>query len=242
MKLRDRNRWIPLAAAVLLAVTLTAGTGCTDADVVRVETSDTTVAVQPLLSVSTPFDSGTSGFSRLLVKPTDPAAAAAIDGQSFGLISTQVIFDMFGGVTVEVDSSPLRPGRYQVERLIFRLPTMVNSNPSTDPADPCIEQVDGVPGPAPIFNRSWPENGEVALDYSLDADPPTFVVFSGDDRIDLIIDYDAFLEDYVSRFQCTLVSTCRTTGAGGSVPPPCLFRFDNDATFRDLVKSSVRFD
>jgi hypothetical protein len=241
MILRDRHPWTLLVAGLAVGILL-AGSACTDADVVREETSDTVVAVRSLVTVQTPFDGGTSGFSRLLVVPTDPDAAAAVDNQPFGLVATQVVFDMYGGATVEVDSSPLRPGRYRIAQLIFRLPSLTNSNPSTDPGDACIEQVDAVPGPAPIFNRSWPANGEVSLEYADDVDAPTFVVSSGEDRIDLSIDFDVFLEEYVARFQCTTVSRCFTTGAGGSVPPPCVFRFNDDADFRELVKSSIRFD
>jgi hypothetical protein len=228
-----------VSAAVAVAL-LAAGTmalvGCTETDLIRSETTSTSVAIQPSTAGGSEFETGTAGISQIIIRPVDPEVAAAVGRTgSFGLLDRGFTFDLYSGV-VEVAGNPLYPGAYEVTTVVFRPPSLVNADPAA-PGDPvpCIDKIADIPGSASGFVR-----GEYNIDFTNLATPPVVVVERGDmSGIVVAIDTDLLLDVYLSLFTCRDSGTLRC-GFNGPLPP-CLSAFDLDLEFAELAAPAFSF-
>jgi len=240
MTQRDRRVLASTAAAAALAVAFVLATACTESKVVRSGVANTVLTFQATFTTPTAFDSGSIGFGQIIIAPADPDAHAAL-GSSIGLLASPAVFDPLGP-GIQIPGIPLAPQAYVLESLEFRMPTFVNTDPSTDPADPCLDKVAGLPGSMPGLFNQYPD--VVSLDFTQDPDPPTFVISEGDNTpIFIRIDFDAMLPEYLSRFVCTETLRCSLSGVPGDTePPPCIQFFQDIAGFTDIIKGAIEID
>jgi hypothetical protein len=170
------------------------------------------------------FERAEFNISTLQVLPADPATAAL-----YGSSALSLRFDPFTANLTLTDpvtfaQVALSPGTYNVKKIEFTSPVLVDENVSPTPAT-CIDGIAAIP--------SGPAGGQVPA-LTAFANPPslTFTVRPGQTKLSLAVNVPGLIAGYESAF------TCSPTFCGGQ---PCLTTFDQ-AIYADALLANISLE